>query len=76
MKGGIMPRYNVSLTRTLILSADVAVRAKNEEAAHARVEELISKGHFGTIEWRITSRSSADWEEQEDEIEIDVVREE
>ena len=71
-----MPRYNVSLTRTLILSADVAVRARNEEAAQARVEVLISKGHFGTLEWRITSRSSAEWEEQEDDIEIDVVQEE
>ena len=71
-----MPRYNVSLTRTLILSADVAVRARNEEAAQARVEELISKGHFGMIAWQITSQSSADWEEQEDEIEIDGVREE
>ena len=71
-----MPRYNVSLTRTLVLSADVAVRASNEEAAQARVEELISKGHFGTLEWQITSQSSADWEEQEDEIEIDGVREE
>jgi hypothetical protein len=71
-----MPRYNVSLTRTLVLSADVAVRARNEEAAQARVEALISKGHFGTLAWQITSQSSADWEEQEDEIEIDGVWEE
>jgi hypothetical protein len=71
-----MPHYNVSLTRTLMLSANVSVRAKNEETAQTRVEELISKGHFGTIEWRIESRSSAEWQQEEDEIEIDVVQEE
>ena len=43
---------------------------------HRHELRLISKGHFGTIEWQITSRSSAEWEEQENEIEIDVVQEE
>ena len=39
-----MALYSVSLNRTLLLSATVAVRAKNEEAAQARVEQMMSKG--------------------------------
>ena len=36
-----MTLYSVSLNRTLILSAVVAVRAKNEEAAQTKAEEMI-----------------------------------
>ena len=70
-----MALYSVSLNRTLILSATVAVRAKNEEAAQARVEQMISKSAFGTIEWQVTAPNILDWQEEEDEIEIDTVQE-
>jgi len=39
-----MALSSLSLNRTLILSAMVAVRAKNEEAARPRVEQMMSKG--------------------------------
>ena len=71
-----MALYSVSLNRTLILSATIAVRTKNEEAAQARVEEMIAKGAFGTIAWQITYPNFLEWQEEEDEIEIDVVQEE
>jgi hypothetical protein len=70
-----MALYSVSLNRTLILSATVAVRAKNEEAAQARVEQMIAKGAFGTIEWQVSDPNILDWQEEEDEIEIDMVQE-
>jgi hypothetical protein len=71
-----MALYSVSLNRTLILSTTVAVRAKNEEAAQARVEQMMSKGAFGTIEWQVTAPNILEWQEEEDEIDIDVVQEE
>jgi hypothetical protein len=71
-----MALYSVSLNRTLILSATVAVRAKNEEAAQARVEEMIAKSAFGTIAWQVTAPNFLEWQEEEDEVEIDVVQEE
>jgi hypothetical protein len=71
-----MALYSVSLNRTLSLSATVAVQAKNEEAAHARVEHMLSKGAFGTIAWQVTAPNFLEWQEEEDEIEIDVVQEE
>ena len=45
-----MALYSVSLNRILLLSATIAVRAKNEEAAQAKTQEMIAKGAFGTIE--------------------------
>ena len=71
-----MALYSVSLNRTLILSATVAVRTKNEEAAQARIEEMIAKSAFGTIAWHVTAPNFLEWQEEEDEIEIDVVQEE
>ena len=71
-----MALYSVSLNRTLILSATVAVRAKNEEAAQTRVEQMMSKGAFGAIAWQVTAPNFLEWQEEEDEIEIDVVQEE
>jgi hypothetical protein len=71
-----MALYSVSLNRTLSLSATVVVRAKNEEAAQARVEEMIAKSAFGTIAWQVTAPNFVEWQEEEDEIEIDVVQEE
>jgi hypothetical protein len=71
-----MALYSASLNRTLILSATVEVRAKNEAAAQTRVEEMIAKGAFGTIAWQVTAPNILDWQEEEDEIEIDVVQEE
>ena len=65
---------NVSLNHILILSATVSARARNGEAVQARVEEMISKGYFGTIEWEVTS-TDVEWQEEE-EIEIDVVQKE
>jgi hypothetical protein len=56
-----MALYSVSLNRTLILSATVAVRAKNEEAAQARVEQMMSKGAFGTIAWQVTAPNVLEW---------------
>jgi hypothetical protein len=70
-----MALYSVSLNRTLTLSATVAVRAKNEEAAHARVEQMMAKGAFGTIAWQVTAPNVLEWQEEEDEIEIDAVQE-
>jgi len=69
-----MALYSVSLNRTLILSATVAVRAKNEEAAQARVEQMIAKGAFGTIEWQVSAPNILDWQEEEDGVEIDMVQ--
>ena len=71
-----MALYSVSLNRTLILSATVAVRAKNEEAAQAQVDQMIAKSAFGTIEWQVTAPNILAWQEEEDEIEIDAVQEE
>ena len=71
-----MPLYSVSLNRTLILSATVAVWAKDEEAAQARVEQMMSKGAFGTIAWQVTAPNYLEWQGEENEIVIDVVKEE
>jgi hypothetical protein len=64
-----MPRYTVSLNRTLTLIASVSLRAKNEEEVRRNVQEMIEEGNFGSIEWAMTSRKT-DWEEEEDDITI------
>jgi hypothetical protein len=70
-----MALYTVSPKRTLSLTKHIAVRAKNEEAAEAKAEEMIAQGAFGTLAWQVTTPNVLDWQE-EDEIEIDVVQEE
>jgi hypothetical protein len=70
-----MALYTVSPKRTLSLTKHIAVRAKNEEAAEAKAEEMIAQGAFCTLAWQVTAPNVLDWQE-EDEIEIDVVQEE
>jgi hypothetical protein len=52
------------------------VRAKNEEAAEVKAEEMIAQGAFGTLAWQVIAHNVLDWQKKEDEIEINVVQEE
>jgi hypothetical protein len=60
-----MALYSVSLHRTPMLGAYVAVRAKNEDAAQERVEKLIAKGAFGVIAWQVIAPNFVEWQEEE-----------
>ena len=56
-----MPRYIITFERTLISVAERTIRARTEEEARAKAEEMVS--------------DITDWEEQDDDIEITDVME-
>jgi hypothetical protein len=56
-----MPRYTVTFERTITSIAERTVRARNEEEARAKAEEMVSQ---------IT-----DWKEQDDDIQVSDVME-
>jgi hypothetical protein len=74
-EGGCMPRYTVTITRTLTLTTSVSVTAKDEDAAHQRVEEMIEDSQFGSIAWEIKDCRARvdDWQEEGDELDIESV---
>lgn len=73
-----MPRYTVTIARTLTLMTSLAVRAKNEDEAHDTVAFAIESGSFGTVAWQIDDCKAKveDWQEEDDDVKIDSVEEE
>jgi hypothetical protein len=73
-----MPRYTVIVTRTLILTTNVTVRAPNEDVAYDRMKARRDQGEFGVIGWDVEQCQGEidDWQEDSDEIYITMVEEE
>ncbi len=46
-----MPRYDVTLVRTLTLTTSVSVRATSEDEAEEKVQKMIAQGDFGGMTW-------------------------
>ena len=73
-----MPRYTVSVTRTLILTTNVTVRAVNEDEAYYTVNALREQGAFGGLVWDVEQCQVAieDWQEDSNDLAITTVEEE
>ena len=73
-----MPRYTVSVTRTLSLTTNVTVRADNEEEAHDTVTALLEQGAFGVLVWDVYQCQVAitEWQEDSNDLAITTVEEE
>jgi hypothetical protein len=73
-----MLRYTVIVTRTLILTTNVTVRATNEDVAYDLMKARIDQGEFGVIGWDVEQCQVEidDWQEDSDEIYITMVEEE
>lgn len=65
-----MPKYNVMITRTIELSTEVEVSAKDEDTAESKALELMDKA---ILSWQITGQY--DWEECSDDCVVDRVEE-
>ena len=68
-----MPRYTVFITRTLTLTTNIAVRAKNDQEASDKVQEMIDQGDCGTLNWSIEPGKVLfnHWQEEEHNVQID-----
>ncbi len=73
-----MPRYDVTLVRTLTLTTSVSVRATSEDEAEEKVHKMIAQGDFGGMTWEIeeAKKDCDTWGDEADEITIDSVQEE
>ena len=73
-----MPRYTVSVTRTLSLTTNVPVRADNAEEAHDVVQALLEQEAFGVLVWDVyqCEVAMADWQEDRNDLAITTVEEE
>ena len=72
-----MPRYIVIVTRTLILTTNMAVSATDADAAHDTVKARLEQGAFDEIVWDVEHcQVQIDgWQEDSDEIYITAVEE-
>ena len=70
-----MPRYTVSVTRTLILTTNVTVRAVNADEAHDTVQALMEQEAFGVLAWDVEQCQVAidDWQEDRNDLAITTV---
>jgi hypothetical protein len=72
-----MPRYNVTIAMTLKITAQITVRAKDEDTATERVNEMTSDTRFGTLGWEVHGdKSRSDWTEEEIEVFMESIEEE
>ena len=73
-----MPRYTVFITRTLTLTTNVSVRAKNDQEASDKVQEMIDQGDCGTLNWTIEQCKTPfnDWQEEDHNVQIDSIEDE
>jgi hypothetical protein len=65
-----MPKYEVTVTRTLSLTTSLEVRAKTEEEAEEKARDI---AYRGTLTWDIADK--LDWEEQDDDVTVDNIDE-
>ena len=72
-----MPDYNVSLVYTVRIGGVATVSADTEEAALAQMQQRVTDGRLGRVEWQITEDQSGvdEWYEQEVQITIETVTE-
>jgi hypothetical protein len=73
-----MARYTVRVTRTLILTTNVPVRAVNEDEAYYTVNALREQGAFGGLVWDVEQCqvAMAAWQEDRNDLAITTVEEE
>ena len=73
-----MPRFTVTISRTLTLTTSISLTAKHEDAAHDAVTIAIGGSAFGTIAWEVKDcKAKIDsWEEEDEQITIASIEEE
>jgi hypothetical protein len=64
-----MPKFSVMVEHKLVLTTEVTVSAKDEEAAVTKVQAMVDDGKFaGITKWEAGDKY--DWEESEHELEV------
>lgn len=63
-----MPKFEVSITRTITLTTSIEVSAKNEDAAE---EKALTIAQEGMLIWTIQDNN--EWQEESDDCTIDSV---
>ena len=73
-----MPRYMVSVTRTLILTTHTAVSAPDADVAYDTVKARMEQGAFGVLVWDVDQCQVAieDWQEDSNDLALTTVEEE
>jgi hypothetical protein len=76
-----MPKFSVMLTQAVTISGELEVTAKDEDAASAKVQEMLDNFEIPALEWEVPSTKqkridAIEWEAQEGvTIEIDEINE-
>jgi hypothetical protein len=73
-----MPRYTVSVTRTLILTTSTTIQATHAEAAYDTVKARMEQGAFGVLVWDVEQCQVEieDWQEDSNDLALTTVEEE
>jgi hypothetical protein len=73
-----MPRYTVSVTRTLILTTHTAVSAPDADVAYDTVQARMEQGAFGVLVWDVEQCQVEieDWQEDSNDLALTTVEEE
>jgi len=70
-----MAEYNVTVVHTIRIVGTATVRARTEDAALEKAQDMATDGKFGTVNWVVSDSVVEDWYEEDVELNIEDVEE-